>query len=1106
MSTLSTGVVRHYLKNGELEKLFIEELGWDRNSGAMEIPVDGHIYELRGFAEKRGVQIFECQPNGEGTVPDYQTRRKIEKQVTKSAYEHLIVFVDGDKQTQIWQWVARQPGTPAAFREHHYHPQHQSGDALIQKLSAISIPLDEEEALDLTGTVHKLRDAFDRDRVTRKFYDHFKQEHGAFLKFIKGVTGQGDQEWYASLMLNRLMFVYFIQKKGFLDGNLNYLQDRLRQVQSRKGKGKFHSFYQYFLRCLFHEGFSTQPKHRTLDADLKALIGEVPYLNGGLFDVHEIEEKYPKIDIPDEAFEKLFAFFDQYDWHLDARPLSRDNEINPEVLGYIFEKYINQKQMGAYYTKEDITEYIGKSTIVPYLFDAARKHCDVAFEPGSAAWRLLADDPDRYINPAMRKGVIDEHGEVIPLPKKIAAGIKDVKKRADWNRAADEDFALPTETWREHVARRQRCLELRENLSAGNVHEINDLITYNLDIRQFAEDVIVGCEGPELLRAMYKAIVSVTVLDPTCGSGAFLFAALGILEPLYEACLERMQGFVDDLDRSGKKQDSRTFSDFRKILDEVYDPKKHANPAYFILKSIIVNNLYGVDIMEEAVEICKLRLFLKLVAQVDKAKELEPLPDIDFNIRPGNTLVGFATLDEVHRTVLGTLADKELKAEVDDIVEEAEIVERAFQKFHEMQTQYGMDGRAFATQKQELRERLSQLADRLDQFLAGDYGITPGQTKKLADWKLSHAPLHWFAEFYGIMRSGGFDVIIGNPPYLQRSKLNGVYSVFGYSTAGCRDIYAWVVERVESLLSSSARLGLIVPVSIASSGSFNVLRNVVEERAGLLWCAHFANRPGQLFSGAQNRLTIFLQASSTQSRVFSTRYHRWDARNGEREALFYTLEFVELGSLMRTFHGLIPKVGNDQATAVLRKIQCVKKVSDWVGNASDYPIYWVRVPGYFCQFFLSPPMATPENGGKPRMRGEVNAIYCPDERTQRVLHALLNSGTYLQFYCAYTDGRHINPSDVKDFPFDFSVVDVDTRRELVKQSRRLHQAMVDNTSQRRKSGLLIDSVDSRPTVPILNKIDAALAKHYEFTNAELDFITSYDLKYRVGVDEEDGDE
>ena len=310
------------------------------------------------------------------------------------------------------------------------------------------------------------------------------------------------------------------------------------------------------------------------------------------------------------------------------------DEINPDVLGYIFEKYINQKQMGAYYTKEDITEYIAKNTVIPYLFDAAQKKCAIAFQPDSALWRLLRDDPDRYIYEPVRKGVD------VPLPAEIARGMTDVSQRDGWNRPAAPEFALPTETWREHVARRQRCQELRDKLLAGEVHQINDLITYNLDLRQFAEDVISNCEGPELLRAFYQAISTVTVLDPTCGSGAFLFAALNILEPLYEACLDRMQAFVDDLERSGERHHPGKFADFRRILAEV---DKHPNRRYFILKSIIVNNLYGVDIMEEAVEICKLRLFLKLVAQVDRVKDLEPLPDIDFNIRPGNTLVGFVS-------------------------------------------------------------------------------------------------------------------------------------------------------------------------------------------------------------------------------------------------------------------------------------------------------------------------------------------------------------------------------------------------------------------------------------------------------------------------------
>ncbi len=127
------------------------------------------------------------------------------------------------------------------------------------------------------------------------------------------------------------------------------------------------------------------------------LIGDIPYLNGGLFDPHALERANPEIDIPDAAFDALFSFFDAYQWHLDASEDSDGTEINPDVLGYIFEKYINQKQMGAYYTKEDITEYIAKNTVIPYLFDQAKKDCAVAFAPGGYVWNLLRDNRDRYI-------------------------------------------------------------------------------------------------------------------------------------------------------------------------------------------------------------------------------------------------------------------------------------------------------------------------------------------------------------------------------------------------------------------------------------------------------------------------------------------------------------------------------------------------------------------------------------------------------------------------------------------------------------------------------------------------------------------------------------
>jgi hypothetical protein len=357
------------------------------------------------------------------------------------------------------------------------------------------------------------------------------------------------------------------------------------------------------------------------------------------------------------------------------------------------------------------------------------------------------------------------------------------------------------------------------------------------------------------------------------------------------------------------------------------------------------------------------------------------------------------------------------------------------------------------------------------------------------------------------MAGGGFDVIIGNPPYVERAKFDNSYRVRALRTEASRDIYAWLVERAVALSAPSGRQALIVPVSIVSSASFQILRDVLAESAPSLWLAHFANRPGQLFVGAQNRLTIFVRARApTPGLTFSTRYHRWDARNGERDSLFGNLHYLGLHTLARSFHGLYPKVGVAEATALLQKIANPRTVTDHLVRTSKYPLYWVRVPGYFCQFFLAPPLARPEKGGPARVRGEVKEVFGPDDRTRRLLHALLNSSVYYQFFCAYTDGRHINPSDVADFPLDLARFTETTIESLLDLSQKLERAMSENTTRWRKSGLLIDSVDSRLTKAVLNEIDQALAEQYRLTDDELDFLINYDIKYRMGGREDDDEE
>ena len=820
-----------------------------------------------------------------------------------------------------------------------------------------------------------------------------------------------------------------------------------------------------------------------------ALLGEVPYLNGGLFDVHELERDYPDIDIPDEAFEKIFAFFDAYQWHLDDRPLRNDNEINPDVLGFIFEKYINQKQMGAYYTKEDITGYISRNTIIPFLFDRAKKGCPIAFAPGGGVWRLLQEDPDSYFYAAVRHGITyDFHNNkkldvTQALPPNIAAGLDDDALRGGWNEPAPKAYALPTETWREHVARRRRYEEIRAKLEAGEVTSINDLITYNLNIEKFALDVIANSEGSELVSAFWKALASVSVLDPTCGSGAFLFAALNILEPLYSACLEAMEGFLDDLKRSRRKHSPRKLSNFKEVIKEV---DKHASKDYFILKSIIVNNLYGVDIMAEAVEICKLRLFLKLVAQLDRYDQIEPLPDIDFNVRAGNTLVGFATLQELLKASAITPKEQvgskqagqrrmlygEDKAKLERIEEDAEIANRAFIKFREMQTRHGMDASDFADAKVELRERLDALRAELDGYLAGEYGIKEDDEATYNHWQTSHQPFHWFVEFYGIMQGGGFDVIVGNPPYISAKKVSYSYTVRNMKTQGCPDIYAWVLERTAHLTGANGRSGMIVPLSLGFSSKFDICRRFLFRNYGLNWFSSFGRIPDALFSfDVRVRNTVHLGFKAAKPSVsYSSRLHRWFRE--ERLTLFNNIQYVCFEPRLWDYR--VPKLNTQPlAHAFEAALGSGTILKSTLRRSTRHKLYFKQTAYNWLTVCRELP---PCYKGEKRVPHSLVGELCfPDKLTSTLAMLLASGKPMFVFWLAIGDDFHLTRSNLASFPADFSSLSGPTKDNLLALLPAVEAAMANSIQYKPNAGLRVGTYNLAKCRHVTDRSDALFA-------------------------------
>ena len=373
----------------------------------------------------------------------------------------------------------------------------------------------------------------------------------------------------------------------------------------------------------------------------------------------------------------MFDLFDRYSWHLDDTPGGKADEINPDVLGYIFEKYINQKAFGAYYTRTEITEYLCERTIHQLILDAV-------------------NTPD-------------------------SVNAKAVK------------------------------LKVRKFATLGD-------LLMNLDT--------------DLCRKLVNTVLpGLSLLDPACGSGAFLVAAMKQLINIYSAVIGRIK-FLSD----------RNLKTWLKQIE-----KDHPSIGYYIKKRIITDNLYGVDIMEEATEIARLRLFLALVASASKVEDLEPLPNIDFNVLPGNSLIGLMRVDDADfekRNAQGNLFRKNYK----QVLEEKNRLIDVFRHA----TEYAEDLTALRenieTKKEEAYETLNDIL--LDEFnslgikyeqatwdagkskSASRAASAPGQIGKPikrpvkpADIDALH-PFHWGFEFDAILhKNGGFDAIITNPPW-----------------------------------------------------------------------------------------------------------------------------------------------------------------------------------------------------------------------------------------------------------------------------------------------------------------------------------------------------
>ena len=1047
------------ISNQDFKRLFITELGWNQVRGQSTLPriaIEDNEYVFHIIAVRNGFKVLVCNTD---LIPSIAVCKRIDVKLRRSAFDYICIFCQNN--TLHHQWVA--PIVKLGKRtlvSIEYESIVQT-TFLFSKIDGLSFRIDEETTIrDIKDRVQSTF-AINSERITKEFYRGFKVVLNSFASHITGledatpISTNRWKQWYASIMLNRLMFCYFIQKKGFLDGNVNYLVDKLKWVRFQKGINKFYgSFYKGFLRSLFQDGLDSPGR----DSSFYALYGRIPYVNGGLFASHLVERKYPEMDIEDEAFIELFDFFDNWEWHLDTRLSASGKDINPDVLGYIFEQYINDKaRMGAFYTQEDITEFISRNCIIPSWLNSLFRSCykDAYISQLNSLFR---SNPERYLYDSVKYGYTRTWKSC--LPSDISIGLENkqaLSARDKWNDRTPSNIGLPRETWRDTISRFKKCDSIVE--SSNNPLQIEDLISKNINGRLLCVDLISQCSSFDELTVIYKTLSSLKILDPACGSGAFLFAAMNVLEALYEECFVQMSRFNE----SDKAL-------FREELDRIGIADKYVD--FNICTLIATNNIFGVDIMPEAIEIAKLRLFLRIVSTLEvnlreQNNGLKTLPDIDFNISCGNSLTGTSSCNDVTALSeeLETISSriKAYKASID--------TNRSQETIH--------------AEKDAIIASIQHADTYINGRLRND-------AREFA-WLDGNAPLNWPIRFYDVIRNGGFDVIIGNPPYRENRELD--YSVENYLTADCGNVYTCMLERGFSLLRKNGYLGMIVQLPIVCTDRMASAQAMLKERT--TWLYNFDDRPGKLFENLQHiRATIVISTASVQQ-SYTSRYYRWYTEF--RPFLLDGIDVVP--ELELSNYKSIPKIGDDIARSIMQKIIPNRRIEQEVCKDGNYPMYYHNAPLYFTRGTSFLPYFRNSNGDS--LSSSVKLLKFGTEEVRNICTAVLNSSLFYMWFVFLSDCRHLNSREVESFPLGLDHMSTDNRAQLVVLCSKLMDDLVANkirkiTNGQRNGFNEYDEFKPKPSKPIMDEIDSVLAKHFALSQEELDYVVNYDYKFRMG--------
>ena len=555
-------------------------------------------------------------------------------------------------------------------------------------------------------TIDELHKTFSVDALSKEFFDEYHRHYDRILRTTVELISK-DPTLYSGLsklfadyikkMMGRIVFLHFLQKKGWLNGDPEFLKNLFfMQPFDRRA-----DFLEQVLEPLFFGIFNTEPQNREKlfrdegwDVQLLEQWKGLPYLNGGLFERDSMDTA--KLKLPASLFERLFEFMASYNFTVDENdPDDADIGVDPEMLGKIFESLLeDNKAKGAFYTPKEIVRYMCKESLIAYL--------DSKIETDNASEKQNAQSAN---NP-----------------------IQESKQLSQCGGADTKDQCVP---------------EVR-------------------DLKQSIRDFVEQHEFPEELEpyrtTLDTALREVKICDPAIGSGAF---PMGLLNELWR-CREALDvinhaALPSPLERGTAKPGGM-----------LLETDKVGNKRAALKKEIIENNIYGVDIEKGAIDIARLRFWLSIVVDAERP---EPLPNFDYKFMQGNSLIeSFDGHDLSH--IMDSSSPLERGA----------AKRRGMSKAGWAENQTGMEFGSDEV-KQNLRNWLKMYFSLTDHKEKAYYrelinssvknyivqqGIGPAAETRLnsIDPSANKDFFLWHTWFKDIFDNGGFDIVIGNPPYV----------------------------------------------------------------------------------------------------------------------------------------------------------------------------------------------------------------------------------------------------------------------------------------------------------------------------------------------------